>query len=196
MLYLFAFVLGFVGYLPPGNINLTVVQLRVSQHRTSWWWFILFAAAMEFVYCFGCMWGIQLLLKQQQLSQILNWSAVVIFLALGLFSLLHTTTDNNNTSVEIKRGILVAIVNPLQIPFWMVWGVYAMKDGWLGNDALSIALFSIACSVGTIAVLTLYAEVGRKLVEKLNLNKLLLNRIIGVLFISLAVYQTIKTLTA
>ncbi|MFM2306664.1 MAG: hypothetical protein RLZZ367_1333 [Bacteroidota bacterium] len=196
MLYLFAFVLGFVGYLPPGNINLTVVQLRVSEHRTSWWWFILFAAAMEFVYCFGCMWGIQMLLKQQQLSHILNWSAVAIFLALGLFSILHNSTDNNSTSVEIKRGILVAIINPLQIPFWMVWGVYAMKDGWLGNDALSIVLFSIACAIGTIAVLTMYAEVGRKLVEKLNLNKVLLNRIIGVLFISLAVYQTVKILTA
>lgn len=197
MLFLLAFALGFVGYLPPGNINLTVVQLSVTGHNRHWQRFVFFAAVMEFIYCFACLYGMQLLLKQEQLLVALSWAAVAIFLALGLFSLLHTdnSTAGTNKPAGVKRGILVAIFNPLQIPFWMVWGVYVMQDNWLKQDVVSIALFSIACSLGTIAVLYMYAEAGKKLIERLKLNKNLLNRIIGVLLISLAVIQTIKLLT-
>ncbi len=80
----FGFVLGFVGYLPLGNINLTVVQMSVSHSKKNWQMFILFAALMEFIYCFGCLYGMDQLLQQQQLMVYLGWSAVVIFLLLGL----------------------------------------------------------------------------------------------------------------
>ncbi|HLP20109.1 MAG TPA: LysE family transporter [Chitinophagales bacterium] len=196
MLFLLAFALGFVGYLPPGNINLTVVQLSVSSHRRHWQWFVLFAAIMEFIYCFACLYGMQLLLKQEHLLLVLNWAAVGIFLSLGLLSLLHIDKSLKESAnpTGVKRGILVAIFNPLQIPFWMVWGVYVMQDNWLKQEAVSIALFSIACSLGTIAVLYMYAEAGKKLIERLKLNKNLLNRVIGVLLISLAIIQTAKLL--
>ena len=55
MLFLIAFALGFVGYLPLGNINLTVVQLTIEEEKNKWRGFILFAALMEFIYCFGCI---------------------------------------------------------------------------------------------------------------------------------------------
>src|SRR3954466_6718852 len=84
------FVLGFVGYLPLGNINLSVVQMSVSGERKKWQLFILFAAIMEFIYCFGCLYGMDRLLQQPQLIVLLNWSAVAIFLMLGLYTFAHT----------------------------------------------------------------------------------------------------------
>jgi threonine/homoserine/homoserine lactone efflux protein len=195
-LLLLAFALGFVGYLPPGNINLTVVQLRVGENRFSWQLFILFAAVMEFIYCFGCIWGVESLLKQTQLVVYLNWSAVFIFLGLGILSLMTTgeASTASTFSSGIKRGVLIAIFNPLQVPFWLVWGVYVLQDNWLRREAASIALFSLVCSIGTVAVLYMYAEAGKKLVERLNVNKTLQNRIIGSLLIFLAIYQSIRLL--
>ena len=191
MLFLLAFSLGFVGYLPLGNINLTVVQMSVSEEKRRWQAFILFAALMEFIYCIACLYSMQMLLKQPQLISALSWSAVVIFFALGLFSFLHKPTEHSS---GVKRGILIAVLNPLQVPFWLVWGVYVMQNGWVKSEALSIALFSFICSVGTIAVLYMYAVAGKKVVEKLNVNKTLLNRFIGSLLILLAIYQAVKLL--
>ncbi len=193
MLFLIAFSLGFVGYLPLGNINLTVVQMSVSEEKRKWQAFILFTAIMEFIYCFGCLYGMQMLLKQPQLVNALSWSAVAIFFALGLFSILHKPDSANSSGV--KRGILIAVFNPLQVPFWLVWGVYVMQNGWVKSEALSIALFSFVCSVGTIAVLYMYAIAGKKVVAKLNVNKTLLSRFIGSLLIILAIYQAMKLLT-
>jgi threonine/homoserine/homoserine lactone efflux protein len=190
------FVLGFVGYLPLGNINLSVVQMSVSGEEKKWQLFILFAALMEFIYCFGCLYGMDQLLKQPQLISFLNWSAVAIFLFLGLYTFLHTFRAQNTstTSSGLRRGVMVAIFNPLQIPFWLIWGVYVFQNGWVKSEAVSIAIFSFLCSLGTIAVLWLYAIAGRKLVAKLNVNRNILNRFIGSLLIVLAMYQTYKLL--
>jgi threonine/homoserine/homoserine lactone efflux protein len=190
------FVLGFVGYLPLGNINLSVVQLSVSGEEKKWQLFILFAALMEFIYCFGCLYGMDQLLKQPQLISFLNWSAVAIFLFLGLYTFLHTFRAQNTstTSSGLRRGVMVAIFNPLQIPFWLIWGVYVFQNGWVKSEGVSIAIFSFLCSLGTIAVLWLYAIAGRKLVAKLNVNRNILNRFIGSLLIVLAMYQTHKLL--
>ena len=192
VMVLVAFALGFAGYLPLGNINTTVVQLRLTNKRQHWQGFILFAAFMEFVYCFGSLYGIEQLRQQSQLLHLLNWSAVFLFLLLGLLSFFHSNPSPDNTSAGIKKGILIAIFNPLQIPFWMVWGVYVMQNGWVNGSLSSILLFSTVCTVGTVAVLYLYAVAGKWMIEKLNLNQQNLNRFIGVLFIALAVYQLIK----
>ena len=192
MLFIVAFTLGFVGYLPLGNINLTVVQMSVSEEKRRWQTFILFAATMEFIYCFGCISGMQRLLAQPQLVIYLSWSSVAIFFLLGVFSFLHKS--GSSLSSGVKRGILIAVFNPLQIPFWMVWGVYVMQNGFVKSELCSIALFSLICAIGTIAVLYMYAVAGKKIVEKLNVNQTLLNRFIGSLLIFLAIYQAVKLL--
>ncbi len=190
------FLLGFIGYLPVGNINLTVVQLSVSDKHERVWLFILFAALMEFIYCFFSLYGLERLLREESLIATLNWAGVVIFFALGLFSILHKVHADTEQqfSSGIKRGVLIAIFNPLQIPFWLVWGIYVMEKGWVRKEIFSMAVFSLLCSVGTIAVLWLYAYAGKKFVARLNLNAHFLNRMIGGLLILLAVLQSVKLL--
>ena len=194
----FGFLLGFIGYLPPGNINLTVVQMSVSSARSKWRLFILFAALMEFIYCFGCLYGMDRLIHQPQLILFLNWAAVLVFLLLGVsFILVGNKADSSkNSSTSIKKGILVAIFNPLQVPFWLIWGVYVFQNHLVTSYAASIALFSFICSLGTITILWFYAAMGKRLVEKMNINHVVLNRFIGSLLILLAVFQTIKLLQA
>lgn len=190
MLFLVAFALGFLGYLPLGTINLTVVQMTIEQKKRHWQAFILFAAAMEFIYCFACFSGINVLLQQKQLAWYLNWVAAGIFFLLGVFSFYYSSDKTSKNS--IKRGMLVAVLNPLQIPFWTVWGVYVLEHGWVKNSTASIVLFSGVCSLGTVAVLYMYAVAGKKIVQKLNVNQQIINRTIGLFFIALAIYQAGK----
>lgn len=191
---LFGFLIGFIGYLPPGNINLTAVQLGLDNHHRRLWAFIWFAAFMEFVYCYGCIWGISFLLQKPEWVNVLEWMAVGIFAALGLLSLLPAGSKVSSSFSGIRRGVIVAVLNPLQIPFWLVWGVYITQNKWIDGSEFSIALFSIITSLGTVAVLWLYAVLGKQLVARLNLNRAVLNRTIGVLLLTLAVVQAVKLL--
>src|ERR1041385_6209963 len=153
--YLSGFFLGFVGYVFLGNINLTVVQISLSETRKRVQLFILFVAMMEFLYCYGSLWGLELLLKQAHLVAVLDWSAVCIFLALGLYGILHEGRQNPDPAgfSHLRKGVLISIFNPLQVPLWLVCGVYVMQNGLLKSEASAIAIFSFFCSLGTIAIL-------------------------------------------
>ena len=187
------FILGFVGYLPPGNINLTVVQLALSHTQKRLWAFILFATVMEFLYCLGCLTGLDLLMQQPHLVSILQWLAVFIFAILGLLSFFHNENAVKTPVLSgFGRGIFAAFINPLQIPFWLVWGVY-LNDKLRGGF-LSIAVFSAITASGTTCILWLYAVGGKKLIEHLKLERKLLDRIIGLILIGLAVLQLFKLL--
>lgn len=189
---LLGFLIGFVGYLPPGNINLTAVQLGLDNHKERLWTFIWFAAIMEFVYCYGCIWGVNFLLQKPDWVNLLEWMAVVIFVVLGIISMLPSNSKVSANFSGIRRGIIVAILNPLQIPFWLFWGVYIIQNNWISGSNLSIIIFSIITSLGTVAVLWMYAILGKKFVERLNLNRDVLNRTIGALLLLLAALQAIK----
>ncbi len=191
----FGFVLGFIGYLPPGNINLTVVQLALGSTRKHIWYFILFAALMEFFYCVGCLMGLDLLMRQPQLVIVLQWLAVFIFILLGLLSFFHKEdagTGKVQTFSGYSRGLFAAFINPLQIPFWLVWGVYL--NDLLKGGVLITVIFAFVTSCGTALILWLYAVGGKKLVEKMKLERKFLNRVIGIILISLGLLQLLKLL--
>jgi threonine/homoserine/homoserine lactone efflux protein len=189
----FGFILGFVGYLPPGNINLTVVQLAINKTVNRLWAFILLASVMEFLYCLGCLTGLDLLMRQPHLVSVMQWLGVVVFAMLGLLSFFHNEDASKTPTVSgFSRGILAITINPFQIPFWLVWGVY-LNDKLKGSF-LTTVLFAFITAAGTSCVLWLYAIGGRKLVETLKLERKLLDRIVGSILILLAVLQLFKLL--
>jgi threonine/homoserine/homoserine lactone efflux protein len=188
----FAFVLGFIGYLPLGNINLSVVQVAVSRTARVLWSFIFFIAVMEFIYCVACLRGINFLLHQPGWILVLKWTAVALFFVLGMFSLLHKPDSSKASSVGIKRGVFIALFNPMQAPYWLVWGVYMMENNLLAPGWLPLFLFAIITALGTASVLWLYAVGGKTLITKLKLSGETLNRIIGIMFLALAAWQFFK----
>ena len=190
MMLALGFLLGFVGYVPLGNINLTVVQLSLNESAKRLWGYIVFATIMEFIYCMGCLEGMEALLQRPHWVIILKWAAVFIFFVLGLLSFFHNEDGKKRPTISgFKRGIFSALVNPLQIPFWLVWGVYLTQNKWLTGDLLSIILFAIVTAFGTTTILWLYSVGGKKLVLKLKLERKIMDRFIGVLLIGLSLWQ-------
>ena len=191
----FGFMLGFMGYLPPGNINLTVVQLALHDSKNRLWAFIIFATVMEFLYCLGCLTGLDLLLRQPHLLIVLQWAAVFLFALLGLLSFFHNEDTSKIQALSgFGRGVVTAALNPLQVPFWLIWGVYLTENKWIDGNLLSTIIFALVTSIGTTCILWIYAVGGKKLVETMKLERKLLERMIGILFIVLAFWQLFKLL--
>jgi threonine/homoserine/homoserine lactone efflux protein len=190
---MYGFMLGFMGYLPPGNINLTVVQLSIHHSKNKLWGFMLLVTVMEFIYCLGCLTGLDFLMRQPYLVHILEWSSVFIFAILGLLAFFHNEDASKVQALSgYGRGVFATIVNPLQIPFWLVWGVYLSDK--LKGELSATALFALITAGGTVCVLWAYAVGGKKLVEWLKLERKLLDRFIGLLLIGLAIWQLYKVL--
>lgn len=189
------FFLGFMGYLPVGNINMTVVQLALSETPKRLWAYIGFVALMEFIYCVACLQGLEVLLRNPQWVLILRWAAVFIFSLLGIMAFLHSGDEGKKPAISgISKGIFIAIFNPLQVPFWLVWGVYLTQNKWLEPTLITTMVFAIITALGTVAVLSLYAVGGKRLVEKMQLEQKVVDRFIGGLFLFLAGWQLFQLL--
>ena len=188
------FLIGFMGYLPPGNINLTVVQMSIGRSKDRLWYFILFAAVMEFIYCFGSLTGLKFLVEKPDWVTAMKWSSVIVFGVLGILSFVQKVKDPSKLSSGIGKGIIIAILNPLQIPFWLIWGVYVMQNSWVQPNHVSIIIFSIITAAGSFTILWLYSVVGRKLEDTLIAHQRAMNVIIGIVFIGLAVIELVKLL--
>ena len=196
-MFVLGFALGFGGYVLLGNINLTVVQLSVENIPKRLWSYISLVAFMEFAYCTACLTGMEALLRRPEWVTRLEWLAVFVFLLLGLLSFFHREEPIKISPFSgLGRGIFAALVNPLQVPFWLGWGVYMSDNNWMKNDLLSIASFAAVTSVGTIAILWLYAIAGKKIVEKLKLERVVLDKLIGILLMALACWELYKLLKA
>ena len=186
------FLIGFMGYLPPGNINLTVVQMSIRRSKDHLWYFIFFATLMEFIYCFGSLTGLKFLVEKPDWVIAMKWSSVVVFTVLGVLSFLQKVKEHGKRSSGIGKGIIIAILNPLQIPFWLIWGVYVMQNKWVQPEHVSIIIFSIITSAGSFTILWLYSVVGRKLEDTLIAHQRTLNVVIGCIFIGLAILELVK----
>ena len=195
MLLAIGFVLGFLGYLPIGNINMAVVQLSVNKAVEKLWAYIIFIAVMEFIYSMGCLAGIEVLMHQPGWMIILRWTAVFIFVLLGILSFLHKEGGTGIQSFSVvKRGIFIAIFNPLQVPYWTASGIYLIENHFMKNDGVSLCVFALGTALGSIAILCLYSVGGKILVAKLKVSDIILNSFIGTLFFVLAAWQLVSLL--
>ena len=166
--------------------------MSISKSKNHLWYFIFFAALMEFIYCFGSLTGLKFLVEKPDWVIAMKWSSVIVFTVLGILSFVQKIKDPAKRSSGIGKGMIIAILNPLQIPFWLIWGVYVMQNNWVQPEHVSIILFSIITAAGSFTILWLYSVVGRKLEDKLISHQRTLNVLIGCIFIGLALLELVK----
>lgn len=193
--FLIGVVVNFIGYIPFGNVNLTVVQLTLNRGIRAAMFFIVSFSVMEFFFTYTVMYFADWFADQHRLLFWLDWVLVSIFLLLGFMSWFNKQQEKNvnySDRDSIKYGIILGIVNPMQIPFWMIGGTYLISKGWVltGNGAL--AVFSLGSALGAFLCLLAFSKSGKYLHERFAFSSRLVNRSIAVVFFVLAVYHIIK----
>jgi threonine/homoserine/homoserine lactone efflux protein len=185
----------FIGYIPPGNINLTLVQITINRGLKQALQFITAFACIEFFFTFFIMHAAKWLSAQVKLDIVIDWVMVVLFLVLGTVTWLHRKKPPETKYSEhdsIKYGILLGFLNPMQIPFWMITGTYFITHQWILDGNLALVLFSIGSAGGAFLCLFLYAEFAQYIQSKFALSTRVINTGIAILFFAFAGYHVVK----
>lgn len=199
-----------LGYIPPGNINLTVAQLTINKGMRQAWSFILAFSCVEVIFTFGMMrfarWAVSDIDLNDNVSEVRLGTYVDIFM-ICLFLIIATITwaNRNRTpktreTKEDKRskkgsvfyGMLLGVLNPVQIPFWLFFGNYIILHDWVETDYLSLVIFSVGSGLGSTFALYGYAYFARYIQEKFALSSQVVNKSIAIFLYSLALYLMIK----
>jgi small neutral amino acid transporter SnatA (MarC family) len=182
-------VIGFYGYLFPGNINLMVLELfRSKQYKR-----LVLALAM--IVLFESMYAsISLIFLNEFNSNTilfkkLELAAGILILILGLWMIVENKNNqkaiHNNT---LYRGIISIIIHPQQIPFWIIAGIFIKKVLQNNLNNRDIIGLVIGNGIGTILIMVFYMIFGNKILNYFKLNIANINKVMGAVYILLAVY--------
>jgi len=193
-----AFGFSFVGMLPPGMLNMTVIGLSMKKGFKVALFFAIGAAIVEFfqsllVIKFAD--SAQSFLDEYELY--VNWTAVVILIALGLSFLFTKQKKENieekkvegNAMSALVKGITLAFANVLVYAFWLVQGIYWTQKGVLYNEWPILITFSFGIFLGSVAAYVVYILLGEKILSKFDSFARNLNKILAGIFFLLAALQ-------
>ena len=185
----------FIGYIPPGNINLTLVKVAINRGIKQALQFIIAFSSVEFFFTYFIMHAAKWLSGQVRLDILIDWVMVVLFTVLGTITWLHRKNPpetNYSDTDSFKYGILLGFLNPVQIPFWMITGTYLITHQWILFGKLALVIFSFGSAAGAFLCLFLYAHFARYIQSKFALSTRIINMGIAILFFAFAAYHVVK----
>lgn len=198
MLFLTLFlgiILNMLGYIPPGNINLTVVQITITRGIRQALYFIGAFSAVEVLFTFGVMRFVQWLSSEINLENTIDVVMVVMFGVLGVLtwkSRKEMPKADYSKKDSIRYGLLLGVVNPMQIPYWLFVGTYLISHEWIDIGYLSLSVFSIGSGIGAALALYGFARFAQYIQEKFTLSSYIVNKSIALLFFALSAYHIVK----
>lgn len=193
-----AFVVSYLGSVPPGTINVTSMQLSVRQQSRAAFFFALAASLTEFVYA-GVTVRFQLYLSEKPIFT--TYFQLITAIAMLLLGLINLLTKKSKKSVldrklrlkgrsGFKRGVVLGVLNPLTIPFWLTVTAYLQSNDWILLNGSGFWFYLMGISTGTFCLLLTVNKLGTRFARIAD-NAFLVYRIPGIIFIALGIYNVV-----
>jgi len=197
--FVVAIVVSFLGYIPPGNINLTAMQLSINKNIKQAVIFITTFSIFEAFFTYILMRFAAWFAEKESVLHLLNWALIGVFILLGLLT--WNKTKHNaplqkeyTKGASIRTGILLGIFNPIQIPFWAIVGTYVIGHGWITTEGLGLHIFALGSGIGAFSCLYVYAHFAKFIQKKFSLSSKLINHAIALVFFTLAAISLLRQL--
>lgn len=187
-LFLWVLSISFTGSLPPGTLNTGVTDLVVNGGAFAAIQFGLGAILVEVAFVRVVLAGMSVL---KGTGRVLRWGSVmgvVVMLLLAIISFKGALYKGWG-GVPLVSGILLSFLNPLHLPFWMGWAAVLRSKRVLGDTVFERNVFAGAVGLGTAFAFFVYGLTGHLFIRWLQINKGLLNWLIGLTLLTAGVMQ-------
>lgn len=200
--FLTHFILGviasFIGTIPFGPINLTVVDTTLKQGIRDALVISVAAALVEIIQSFfalHCGRYVTMALDKYSVVQVIFFIA---FIGIGiLFFMRKGEKDVSEKKSKLKvsnftKGLLVGLLNPQAIPFWVFVFTYYQMSHWIDFSWLHIVALLLGVSVGKFLALAAYGWLSTMVAQRIKTLSAAMNKIIGSIFIVIGLVQAFK----
>jgi len=197
MEYTIHFALGlamaYVGLLPPGMINMTVVRTRLSSGSRPALLFSGGAAVVVLLQAGAALIFANYFNNNPQVLDRLVVAGGVVFLALAVFFYTQGSAKTEYKGQATKtghfiNGMLLSSLNMLSLPFYLGLSTLLSMRGLVVLDIPHIAMFVVGASVGAFLLFVTYSSFARLLSVKASFIASNINYVLSLLFLILGVY--------
>lgn len=197
-----AFLLGtffsFIGSVPPGTLNLSVLQLGLEGKVKTALRFALAVSIIEYPYTWIGVEFESWITSSPMVIDNFQLITAIVMVAIGVLNL-WSAEKTTNFSLKFsesgfRRGLILSILNPMAIPFWIGVTAYLKAQGWLNLSSVWLLhSYILGTSIGAMILLTLFALLAKKLARYVK-NSKMVKRIPGFTLLALGIYAFIKYL--
>ncbi len=200
MEYVYVFTIGFVisflGSIPPGTMNLCVLQLGLERKTKIALRFTLAVALIEYPYAWI---GVEFEHWITAFPNIINnFQLITAIVMLVLGGLTVWTSNSPVPAIEkfndsgFRKGLVLSILNPMAIPFWIGITAYLKAQGWLSFPTkVHLHMYVLGTAFGVLLLLILFAYLANRFAGYITNNKLV-KLIPGITLLALGVYALWK----
>ena len=199
-LFFYAISISFLGTLPLGTLNLSVANFAFRHDLIGAVEFSIGAISVEMTLVRVALVAIKRLEALKSMFRVFSILTSLILLALAFSSLLAAYQMQMfraslpfSTLNPILSGLLLSLINPLHLPFWMGWTAVLKSKKVLDDRRRSYSTFIFAIGTGTSLAFCIYGTIGRFLIHLLGSREVLLNWIVGIVLLITALAQLYKT---
>ncbi len=191
--FFIATIFSFLGSIPPGALNLTVIQIGLKGNKNGAIRFAIGAIIFEFIYATIAV-GVQyFFVSQIDYTFYFKIIAALALFVLGVINIISKPKEKSIENTEegipkFKQGMLISAFNLLPIPYWLVITAYLESQGWVVVNKQTFWFYILGICVGAFLLLAGLGIAASKSNIPIKDNQLI-NKITGIIFIGLSSYM-------
>jgi threonine/homoserine/homoserine lactone efflux protein len=196
--FLLGFIFSFVGSIPPGTLNVIVLQLGLEGKIKTAFRFALAVAIIEYPYTWIGVHFEYLISTNPVITENFQLIAAIVMTIIGVLNLLpQRKSEGFAKKFEesgFRRGLILSILNPMAIPYWMAFTAYMKAQGWISLETPSLLhSYVLGTSIGAMALLSVLIVFAKRIAPQVQGSKWV--RIIpGLVLLTLGAYAWWKYL--
>ena len=176
ILFFATFSAAFMATVPPGLLNVNAAKISVEKGKVNGIIFSLGVSTMIMVQAYIAVYISKFLYNNPEIIDILLKLALAVFAFFAIYFYIVAKRKKEKPHKEVNlskknsflKGLLLAAVNLLTIPYYSGLNAMWNEAGWIKFEAQDITTFVVAAGGGTFSVLYLYTFYFDKLETKTN----------------------------
>ena len=197
------FVIGFVGVIPPGLLNLTAAKIRIAKSLKSALFFISGACLIVIGQVYIGVFFSKLIIENDEVLSIMEQLSIVIFLLVSIFYFIKAIKFKGTLEPKvlvktegfkmIGQGMLLSLLNIFPIPFYIGFSSFLAGRGLFIYQFPEAHLFITGAVMGTFLMMFLYVRYIKELGFDSEKFQKSTNYLIAFLTLFIALFTAIKT---
>lgn len=163
----------FLGSVPPGTLNLSVLQLGLAGKTKTAWRFAFAVTIIEYPYTWLAIQFEYWITSNPLIIENFQLITAVVMTVIGIANLASAQKPSRLTekfqSSGFRRGLVLSILNPLALPFWIGVTAYLKAQGWIElSTTLRLHSYVLGTSIGVLLLLSLFILLANKIAGYAN----------------------------
>ncbi|MEJ7644215.1 MAG: LysE family transporter [Chryseolinea sp.] len=196
MSFLIGAIVSFLGSIPPGTLNVLVLQLGLQNNLKAALRFALAVSLVEYPYAWIAVEFETWITSSPVVQENFRLLASIVMIILGLFGL-WSARRPSSLSVKFQNngftsGLVLGLLNFQAIPWWIGIIAYLKSEGWISIDTtFAKHSFILGTAAGALVLLCLLALLAQRLSGFFQHSRVLAI-FPGIVLLSIGIFTLVK----